>query len=591
MRKTLQLIMMLLVSVTMSAQVGTVAAVDGLNYTVTSESPYEVECSGFEAAGFADVVIPEQVSVGGGLATVTAVGETAFNTNKDVVNVTLPSTVKVLKRRSFRQASNLETINLDNVVETNAALESCTSLIDAGSYNNLEIMGPYTFYACHKLLPIVIPSSVTTIGTGALGLNLGIVSINIPSTVTTIDEYLFGKNTALTGVGLNWIDPSSEVTIAEKNFFRDLDLNNITLYVPVGTLEAYQKHTLWGTFSNIVEGTVPEQFNSKNFTEGDYTYVSTSVSEAQITGTTNDALTTITIPATTTYNGTDFSVISVGASAFQGNEVITDVVLPNSVKTINTNAFRLCSSLANINTENVTTIGGNILRESPNVTTLDLSSVEVLEDNALGRAYGLTGALDLPNIQTMGKWCFVYAQGVTEVNIGSSLNSITTDTFLGMPSLSKVKVDVETPVVVDGAFTAGTSNDETDSAKLFPALPAPDFANVTLQVPTASAVTAYEAATGWSVFGLTNTDGALLSVEDILDGTLAINITVDAITVSSSSTFTDGTLSIYDITGGLLVSQALSSGSETVSVSSLTTGVYIVKVTEGNAELVKRFVK
>lgn len=606
MRKTLQLLMALFAISFASAQtVGDVFTVNNIQYEATSLNPNQAKVLGFDdldtAVAVVDIPTTTTDASNNTVYDVKTIGIGAFSTNSAankgagdarnniITEVILPVSVVTIEAHAFRELKNLTAINLENIVSTGSnSLNGCTKLTEV-DLSSLVDFGQYTFVGNDLIKNIDLPSTLTTFGIGAIFDLDGLGSINIPSSITNIGKNFLRRCDNLSSIQLNWTD-LSVLTFDEESFLGDLTASNITLYVPVSDLSDYQSSAFNITGVNIIGGTLPTTFVGQLFTDNGVNYDVTSLSpnEAAVSG--GGVGATLTIGETAT-NGSDvFAVTAIGASAFQGNEVITDVVLPNTVKTINANAFRLCSSLVNINTENVTTIGGNILREAPNVTTLDLSSVEVMENNALGRAYGLTGALDLPNIQTMGKWCFVYVQGVTEVNIGSSLSSITTDTFLGMPSLAKVKVDVETPVVLDGPFNAGASNDETPSAMLFPALPIPDFANVTLQVPTAAAVTAYETATGWSVFGLTNTDGSL-SVEDILSGNLGIDISSDVVTVNSSSTFTNGNLSIYDITGRLLVSKALNGASYPVNISSLASGVYILKVSEDGAKLVKRFVK
>ncbi len=70
-------------------------------------------------------------------------------------------------------------------------------------------------------------------------------------------------------------------------------------------------------------------------------------------------LTTATIPATVTYDGTTYSVTSIGYEAFYRCSSLTSITIPNSVTSIGEEAFRYCSSLTAINIPNsVTSIGG-----------------------------------------------------------------------------------------------------------------------------------------------------------------------------------------------------------------------------------------
>lgn len=69
-------------------------------------------------------------------------------------------------------------------------------------------------------------------------------------------------------------------------------------------------------------------------------------------------LTTATIPETVTYNGTTYSVTSIGKSAFKWCFSLTSVTIPNSVTSIGNYAFESCSSLTSVTIPNsVTSIG------------------------------------------------------------------------------------------------------------------------------------------------------------------------------------------------------------------------------------------
>ena len=69
-------------------------------------------------------------------------------------------------------------------------------------------------------------------------------------------------------------------------------------------------------------------------------------------------LTTATIPESVTYNGTTYSVTSIGSSAFEHCSSLTSITIPNSVTSIGDAAFNYCSSLTSITIPNsVTSIG------------------------------------------------------------------------------------------------------------------------------------------------------------------------------------------------------------------------------------------
>lgn len=58
---------------------------------------------------------------------------------------------------------------------------------------------------------------------------------------------------------------------------------------------------------------------------------------------------TITIPATVTYNGKTFNVVSIGDYAFRDCASITSVTIPNTITAIKSFAFFNCSSMTSVN--------------------------------------------------------------------------------------------------------------------------------------------------------------------------------------------------------------------------------------------------
>ena len=61
------------------------------------------------------------------------------------------------------------------------------------------------------------------------------------------------------------------------------------------------------------------------------------------------AYTSVTIPASVTYEATTYPVTTIGTSAFESMSNLESVVLPSSITAINTDAFYGCSKLANVN--------------------------------------------------------------------------------------------------------------------------------------------------------------------------------------------------------------------------------------------------
>ena len=72
----------------------------------------------------------------------------------------------------------------------------------------------------------------------------------------------------------------------------------------------------------------------------------------------------LTIPESVTYNGVSYTVIEIGADAFNRCSNLTSVTIPNSVTAIASEAFLLCSGLTSLTIPNsVTHIGDHAFRQ------------------------------------------------------------------------------------------------------------------------------------------------------------------------------------------------------------------------------------
>ena len=149
----------------------------------------------------------------------------------------------------------------------------------------------------------------------------------------------------------------------------------------------------------------------------------------------------VTIPESVTYNGSIYSVTSIGEYAFRNCSDLTSVVIPNSVTYIGDYAFARCSGLTSVVIPNsVTSIGDYAFYDCDGFTSVVIpNSVTSIGNSAFEYCSGLT-SVEIPNSVTrIGDGAFS-CSGLTSVDIPESVISIGRAAFYGCYSLTSVVI-------------------------------------------------------------------------------------------------------------------------------------------------------
>ena len=161
----------------------------------------------------------------------------------------IPNTVDSIGNYAFA-GQRLTSITIPNSVTAigDYAFFYCYRLTSIGISDSLTSIGDYAFSNCSVLTSVTIPSSVTSIGSGAFAYCGNISTLTIHSSDATFGSYAFNSCTGLTSITV-----FSEVppTIS-NNTFNNVP-KSIPVYVPCGSLEAYQNAIGWNEFTNIQE--------------------------------------------------------------------------------------------------------------------------------------------------------------------------------------------------------------------------------------------------------------------------------------------------------------------------------------------------
>ena len=171
----------------------------------------------------------QKVEIGSG---VTRIGNHAFNSCYSLSNITIPDSVTRIGIYAFRYCYSLSDITIPDSVTSigDSAFRYCYSLsnitIPEGVTSIGIYIGNYAFNSCYSLSNITIPDSVTSIGVGAFQ-----------------DCY---------GMAEYHLKPTTPPTLANVSAFDNIPSDCI-IYVPAGSLSAYQTATNWATYADYMQ--------------------------------------------------------------------------------------------------------------------------------------------------------------------------------------------------------------------------------------------------------------------------------------------------------------------------------------------------
>ena len=319
--------------------------------------------------------------------TLTKIGWIAFG-NCTLRTLHIPASVTEIEDRAFYSCPYLNEITVDpaNTVfdsrnNCNAVIEKSTGKLVIGSNNTIipsgvKIIGEAAFGSRSGLKSAVLPEGVTTLEEAAFIYCSGMKSIIIPSTLTSIGMNAFARCTRLSSITI----PSSVNEIGDYAFYECQDLREMTcysstpptlgtqcfynlysnakLYVPEGSVSAYQNNQSWSSAfprilaigsSDFAVDDVITTTNSDGLTLiYRITDMDTPAVELYAYGYNSTDNVSVEIPETITYNNVTYTVTALGEGCFYDFTELTSVSLPNSLTTIDDRAFSGCQQLTSI---------------------------------------------------------------------------------------------------------------------------------------------------------------------------------------------------------------------------------------------------
>lgn len=199
----------------------------GIYYNITGDNTVEVTYSDRDNNTYSgSISVPETVTNNGTEYSVTKIGEYAFQ-GSAVTSVSMPECITSIGQYACNECGSLETV----VLPTN---------LD-------DFSGWCIFRNCRNLKNIAIPENVTEIPNGTFSICRNLESIIIPSSVNSIGISAFSECKALKDIYCQAVN----VPETHSSAFDNSPIENMTLYVPGESMNAYKTTAPWSGFGKF----------------------------------------------------------------------------------------------------------------------------------------------------------------------------------------------------------------------------------------------------------------------------------------------------------------------------------------------------
>ena len=196
-----------------------------------------------------NIIIPSSVTYNSVSYSVTSIGNEAFWYCDGLTSVTIPNSVTSIGESAFDGCSGLTSVTIPNSVTSieYGAFYGCSGLTSVTIGNSVTSIGNHAFQYCSGLTSVTIDNSVTSIGDYAFNGCSGLTSVTIGNNVTSIGEWAFESCSGLTSVTCFATRPPQ----LDYGVF-SFSISSCVLYVPAGSISAYQSADGWKDFTNIL---------------------------------------------------------------------------------------------------------------------------------------------------------------------------------------------------------------------------------------------------------------------------------------------------------------------------------------------------
>ena len=434
----------------------------------------KITITGYAGVPAGNLVIPNTIN---GLP-VTEIADQAFSNqfsdNDLLTGISIPSTVTRIGNGAFFSCHGITQINLPiSLTQIGSSSFSFTGLSTIIIPQSTSTIGSFAFSDCRNLTSINVHSANPSFS-GLFGVLYNKTrttlilhppakagAFSIPSTVTSIGSGAFASSTALTDVTI----PASVTSIGSTAFASCSRLSSVSIPAGVASIGSGAFRDCHGLASIHVDPANPSYssvdgvlFNLDQTTliqcpagrSGGFDIPSgcTVISDSAFAGCVG--LGQVTIP---------MGLGTIGARAFENCIGLIAAGLPASVTTIGQSAFSGCVSLQEaVIPPGVTAIGNSAFSGCVSITSATLpDGLASIGDSAFSGCISITSAT-LPNgLSSIGSSMFSGCKSLQSISVPDSVTTIQSYAFTGCTSLTSVQLPVGLTTIGTNAFASCNS--------------------------------------------------------------------------------------------------------------------------------------
>lgn len=359
------------------------------------------------------VVVPDSVDHGGKRLPVVGIAASAFRDCKELVAVTLPSTLQHIGQYAFKNCINLGKVAIPQGVTRidPQAFAYCYSLTMLSLPEGLKSIGERAFTDCLSLQQVNIPS---------LEAWLGISFADVLANPLYCAHQLSVDNKAVTQVEITGAD----VDRISQYAFAGSTLTRVVID-GVHSIERAAFKDCTGITQLTLRGNIAE------------------VGREAFAGCT--ALQGVAIPQ---------SLTQLSNSMFASCSSLKEVDIPASVTAIGNNAFKDCTALTDVSwSESISTIGSGAFNGCTALQHIELpQSLTAIEENAFGGCTGLKEVQFADSLTVLGVKAFAGCTALANLSLPNSLSTIQDQAFANCEALKTIVIPDGVKVIGHQAF-------------------------------------------------------------------------------------------------------------------------------------------